>query len=119
MGRLERSALDALGGLRAARRGRAAAAASARRPLRRGRRHRLGRRRVRADRRRGRRELDDAELEELFAVGSRTWSLAFRGREEQRLDAPPHALLGGALDDGFVTHVHEEKGRADAGAEGV
>ena len=64
-------------------------------------------------------ELDDAELEELFAVGSRTWSLAFRGREEQRLDAPPHALLGGALDDGFVTHVHEEKGRADAGAEGV
>ena len=24
-----------------------------------------------------------------------------------------------ALDDGFVTHVHEEKGRADAGAEGV
>ena len=64
-------------------------------------------------------ELDDAELEELFAVGSRTWSLAFRGREEQRLDAPPHALLGGALDDGFVTHVHEEKGRADAGADGV
>ena len=47
-------------------------------------------------------ELDDAELEELFAVGSRTWSLAFRGREEHNLDAPPHTLLGGALEDGYV-----------------
>ena len=45
-------------------------------------------------------------------------ALAFRGARSS-LDAPPHALLGGALDDGFVTHVHEEKGRADAGAEGV
>ena len=37
----------------------------------------------------------------------------------RRLDAPPHALLGGALDDSSSRTSQREKGRADAGAEGA